>query len=110
MLLLTCYTYLPSSRYSFATPFELLLNALGILCAIGAGAAQPLMSLIFGNLTNTFIKFGTTASEAASDPTPANIQALQGAADNFKSVASHDALLLVAIGRPFFSIRASLCS
>jgi hypothetical protein len=26
--------------YSFATKFELLLNAIGMICAIGAGAAQ----------------------------------------------------------------------
>ena len=68
------------------------------------------MSLIFGNLTNAFIKFGTTTNTARSNPTPANIQALQEAADDFRSVASHDALLLVAIGKTNCQYQADLFS
>ncbi|KAF6757399.1 multidrug resistance protein 1 [Ephemerocybe angulata] len=43
--------------FRFSTKFELFIDALGLLCAAAAGAAQPLMSLLFGNLTNEFVNF-----------------------------------------------------
>jgi hypothetical protein len=45
--------------YKFATKFELFLNFIGIIAAIVSGVVQPLMTLIFGNLTTAFTDFGT---------------------------------------------------
>ena len=45
------------------------MNAIGLICAAGAGAAQPLMSLLFGRLTQNFVEFGTVLNMAnAGDP------------------------------------------
>ncbi|KAF8314155.1 uncharacterized protein EI90DRAFT_3159563 [Cantharellus anzutake] len=41
-----------------AGPMGMFLDFIGILCALAAGAAQPLMALLFGNLTNNFVNFG----------------------------------------------------
>lgn len=42
------------SLFRFATKTELILNFIGIILACASGAAQPLMTLIFGRLSNTF--------------------------------------------------------
>lgn len=48
----------PMSAYlklwSFATPLDVFLRILGAIAAAGGGTAEPLMSLIFGNLVNLF--------------------------------------------------------
>ncbi|THH17204.1 hypothetical protein EW146_g3561, partial [Bondarzewia mesenterica] len=51
-----------SSR--FTTKSELLLNLIGLFAAVAAGAAQPLMSLMFSNLTQDFIEFGIAVENA----------------------------------------------
>lgn len=35
------------------------MNACGLLAAIVAGAAQPLMTVVFGNLTTAFVGYQT---------------------------------------------------
>jgi ATP-binding cassette, subfamily B (MDR/TAP), member 1 len=61
---------------------------------------QPLMTLMFGNLTVAFVDFGTAAQNAFQNgATPQALQALQQAADHFRSVAAKDALYLVFIGK-----------
>jgi len=56
------------------------------------------MTLIFGNLVQSFVSFGTRLSEAkAGDPT-AQAQ-LPAAAAAFRHVAAKDATILVYIGR-----------
>jgi len=42
------------SLYRYATKFELTINFVGLILAAAAGAAAPLMTLIFGRLSNTF--------------------------------------------------------
>ncbi|BFZ61168.1 hypothetical protein YB2330_002227 [Saitoella coloradoensis] len=43
--------------YSLATPFDWLLIIVGTLCSIAAGAALPLMTIVFGGLTNSFSNY-----------------------------------------------------
>ena len=52
---------------------------------------QPVMSIIFGNLTNTFVKFG----QEVANGTQADINT---AAANFRHSADKDAAILVYIG------------
>ena len=43
--------------YRFATRNDLIIISISIICAIAGGAAMPLMTVIFGNLTGTFQRF-----------------------------------------------------
>lgn len=85
--------------FRFATRTELLLNALGIVLAIAVGAAQPLMTLIFGRLTKLFTTFGALADEVRRDGmTPELAVRLQDAQRNLKKEAGLNAVWLVVIG------------
>lgn len=55
------------------------------------------MSIIFGNLTESFVNFGT-AEESLSPDDPTALQNLENAAAGFRHSASQDALILVYIG------------
>jgi hypothetical protein len=58
------------------------------------------MTLMFGNLTVTFVDFGTAAQNAFQHgATPQDLQALNDAANHFKSVAAKDALYLAILGK-----------
>lgn len=63
------------------------------------------MSLLFGNLTNAFVNFGTTAAEAKAGNVTAQ-DALPGAASSFKHTAANDASYLVYIG-PYWISRVN---
>ncbi|TDL23269.1 P-loop containing nucleoside triphosphate hydrolase protein [Rickenella mellea] len=87
--------------FRFSTKLELFMNAVGILGAIAAGAAQPLMSLIFGNLTQVFVNFGTTLQDFnPNDPT--SVSNYDSARANFRRIAAKDASYLVYIGLGMF--------
>lgn len=88
--------------FRFSTTFELFLNAIGLVAAIAAGAAQPLMSLLFGNLTQDFVKFQTVISQ--SDAGNATATALvPEVTQSFKRVAALDASYLVYMGIGVFA-------
>jgi ATP-binding cassette subfamily B (MDR/TAP) protein 1 len=53
------------SIYQFATTKDLSLMAIGVLCAIISGSAQPLSTLVFGELTNVFVDWQRQASVGA---------------------------------------------
>ncbi|KAF8335499.1 multidrug resistance protein 1 [Cantharellus anzutake] len=82
--------------FRFSTRWELFLDFIGILCALAAGAAQPLMALLFGNLTNNFVNFGKTVAARANSPD--DLRKFQQARDNFRHRASMDTLFLALIG------------
>ncbi|KAG6377083.1 P-loop containing nucleoside triphosphate hydrolase protein [Boletus reticuloceps] len=85
--------------FRYATPLELFLNAIGLVAAAAAGAAQPLMSLIFGRLTQDFVSFGTAEAAYYQQTNNATaLQELQVAAAQFRSTAALDASYLVYIG------------
>lgn len=87
--------------FRFSTKFELVLNFIGLIAAAAAGAAQPMMSLLFGNLTKDFVNFTmlTFASDAGDAAATA---AIPEAAAAFRRVAALDASYLVYIGLGMF--------
>jgi ATP-binding cassette subfamily B (MDR/TAP) protein 1 len=87
------------AMFRFATKLETTLNILALFSAAAAGAAQPLMSLIFGNLTQSFVSFGQAAMNQAQHPSDMGAEGLKQAAASFRHEASKDALLLVVIGK-----------
>lgn len=52
-----------SFQFRFATCREILMMIFGTLCAIMHGSAQPLMLLVFGLLTDTFIDYDIELNE-----------------------------------------------
>lgn len=59
------------------------------------------MTLMFGNLTLAFVRFGTAIQNAfasGSGPSTAAMQELNAAASEFRDAAAKDALYLVCIG------------
>ncbi|KAI0778584.1 multidrug resistance protein 1 [Trametes elegans] len=92
--------------FRFTTRTEVLLNWIGLFAAVCAGAAQPLMTLLFGRLTQDFVSFGITvvAVQGSGDPgAQAAAQAqLPAAAAAFKRAAALNASYLVYIGVGMF--------
>jgi ATP-binding cassette subfamily B (MDR/TAP) protein 1 len=86
--------------YRYATWYEKFFNIIGIIFACAAGAAQPLMTLIFGRLTQSFNEFGKTATDVAQGRQP--LSALGDAQDRLKTDSGHNALYLLAIGIGMF--------
>ncbi|EGO23855.1 hypothetical protein SERLADRAFT_450147 [Serpula lacrymans var. lacrymans S7.9] len=98
-----------STLFRYSTRTELAMNAIGLVCAAAAGAAQPLMSLLFGRLTEDFVSFATDTinfnNATASGNQTQIIQAQQildveGA--SFRRNAAADASYLVYIGVGMF--------
>ncbi|KAH8114710.1 multidrug resistance protein 1 [Phellopilus nigrolimitatus] len=89
-----------SELFRYTTKFEFFLNFVGLITAIAAGAAQPLMSIIFGNLTQAFVSFGTAVQEAKTGSVTA--AQVEETAKNFRHAASLDASYLVYIGLGMF--------
>lgn len=86
--------------YRYATWYEKMFNAIGLVFACAAGAAQPLMTLIFGRLTQSFNEFAQTATRVAEGREPPS--ALQVAQDRLRSDSGNNALYLMAIGIGMF--------
>jgi len=90
-----------TALFRFSTKFELFIDAIGLICAAAAGAAQPLMSLLFGNLTQDFVKFGSVIGQAHLGNATA-IAEVPVAAAAFRHTAALDASYLVYIGVGMF--------
>jgi ATP-binding cassette subfamily B (MDR/TAP) protein 1 len=86
--------------YRYATWYEKIFNVIGIIFACAAGAAQPLMTLIFGRLTQSFNEFGQTATAISEGRAP--FSALAEAQARLKTDSGHNALYLLAIGVGMF--------
>lgn len=76
--------------FRFQTRLETTLNIIGLVAAAAAGAAQPLMSLLFGKLTQAFVEFGAAVSTGED---------VTAAAQRFKDLAAKDALYIFVIGK-----------
>ncbi|KAF8503875.1 P-loop containing nucleoside triphosphate hydrolase protein [Gautieria morchelliformis] len=85
--------------FRFATKLEIFMDCTGIIAAVAAGAAQPLMSLFFGNLTNSVVNFGIVATATHFDVHNATLIA---AANDFRAVAALDASYITYIGLALF--------
>lgn len=86
--------------FRYATWYEKLFNVIGIIFACAAGAAQPLMTLIFGRLTQSFNEFGVAATKVATGELP--FSALDQAKRTLRTDSGHNALYLMAIGIGMF--------
>lgn len=95
--------------FRYSTRYELFIDAVGLVAAGAAGAAQPLMSLLFGNLTQEFVLFAAAELQYVQETQSGNAtataaarQALDAAAASFRHNAAEDALYLVCIGIGMF--------
>ncbi|CAE7062613.1 unnamed protein product [Rhizoctonia solani] len=79
--------------FRFSTPFELVLDAVGIVAAMAAGAAQPLMALLLGRLTQDFVNFSFAINSGAG---------IEESGRLFKASAAKNALYLTIIGIGMF--------
>ncbi|GAA5912585.1 hypothetical protein JCM5296_000742 [Sporobolomyces johnsonii] len=79
--------------FRYSTPFELVLNLIGLICAVAAGAAQPVMTIAFGNLTTAFTQYATITQVASSSS-----EAIAAARSHLYSEVNKDVLILVYIG------------
>ncbi|KAG2345376.1 P-loop containing nucleoside triphosphate hydrolase protein [Suillus weaverae] len=93
------------SLFRYSTRFEIMLDCLGVIFAVAAGASQPLMTLIFGNMTQDFVTFGSVQNQyyqsLQSNNSTAIGQAqaaLDAAASAFVHSASLDASYLTYLG------------
>ncbi|BEJ13587.1 hypothetical protein CspHIS471_0307610 [Cutaneotrichosporon sp. HIS471] len=85
--------------FRFATPLELTVNAVGMLLAIVAGAAQGMMPLLFGNIAKAFTDYGRIVGETSTDNMSGGIYAEHEAAKrNLRHDASMTVLWITAIG------------
>ncbi|KIY44784.1 multidrug resistance protein 1 [Fistulina hepatica ATCC 64428] len=83
--------------FRYATKSELLLNGIGLLAAAAAGAAQPLMTLLFGRLVQNFVAFEVVIENIDSGNSTAASD-LPAVADAFVHAASLNASYLTYIG------------
>jgi ATP-binding cassette subfamily B (MDR/TAP) protein 1 len=85
--------------FRFATPLEKFLDIIGLILAAAAGATQPLMTLIFGRLTNSFTAFAVIVNGLAQNGiTSEGIAELAEAKRQLKRESGQNALFLMAIG------------
>ncbi|BGP40022.1 hypothetical protein JCM10450v2_004002 [Rhodotorula kratochvilovae] len=85
--------------FRYTTKLELLLNGIGLLCAIAAGVAQPGMTILFGSLTTAFTNYGRMTMAGAADATP---EAIADARDVLIREVNKNVLILVYIGVGIF--------
>ncbi|KAK7056875.1 hypothetical protein VNI00_002592 [Paramarasmius palmivorus] len=86
--------------FRFSTKFELLLDAIGLVAAAAAGAAQPLMTVLFSKLVEGFVNF--TALLEKIKEVPSAVDGLEAAATDFRNSAANLAMWLVVIGCGIF--------
>ncbi|MCO5588432.1 hypothetical protein L7F22_042388 [Adiantum nelumboides] len=84
----------PRELFRFATKFDLILNIIGLIAAAAAGAAQPLMTIVFGSLTTEFLNYQHDIT--------AGIDAEQ-AKTHLKHTIAHNALLLGELRFPLLT-------
>ncbi|KAG8991312.1 GTPase-activating protein, partial [Tulasnella sp. 427] len=77
--------------FRYSTKLELFFNGIGLVCAAASGASQPLMSLLFGNLAQSFIDFAMALQ--SNDPA-----AIAAARAEFRRVSAKDTLWLTLMG------------
>lgn len=89
--------------FRFATPFERMLNLIGLVIAAAAGATLPVMTIIFGKLTSAFTNFAIITAQIHAEGSNAAVQAaLDEAKRHLKKEAGNCALYFLAIGIGMF--------
>lgn len=95
-----------ASLFRYATSYELVLNAIGLVVAAIAGATLPCMTIVFGRLISVFTEFGTVVRNISTgiispeDAAPA----LESAKAALKKEAGNCALYLLAMGIGMFIV------
>ncbi|TFK23399.1 multidrug resistance protein 1 [Coprinopsis marcescibilis] len=89
--------------FRFATRFEILIDIIGLIAAAISGCAQPLMSVLFGNLTQDFVNFGTVTKDADAGSAEAAAR-VPAAAEAFRRSSGVNASYLVYIGIGMFAV------
>ena len=86
--------------FRFSTASELGLGAVGLVLAIISGASHPVMTIVFGQLTQSFTNWGILSKQiaAAIDPSDELLAAFGAAGEAVKRDASRNAVYLVIIG------------
>lgn len=79
--------------FRYSTRSELLLGALGLALAVVSGAAQPVMTIVFGQLTQSFTEWGILQRQDVLD-----LEAIAIAGEGVKRDAARNATYLVIIG------------
>ncbi|KAG1834056.1 hypothetical protein DFJ58DRAFT_869178 [Suillus subalutaceus] len=51
------------SLFRYSTRFEIMLDLFGVIFAVAAGASQPLMTLVFGDMTQDFVTFSSVQND-----------------------------------------------
>ncbi|KII86752.1 hypothetical protein PLICRDRAFT_55662 [Plicaturopsis crispa FD-325 SS-3] len=91
-----------TDMFRFSTKFELTIDAIALVAAAAAGAAQPMMSLLFGNLTQAFVNFADVLTDAKAGK-PGAAEQIPISAASFRKTAALDASYLVYIGVGMFA-------
>ncbi|CAD6968823.1 unnamed protein product [Tilletia controversa] len=81
--------------FRYATPWNHFFNICGVTMACVAGASQPLMTIVFGNLTTSFLNYQASLIKGP--------EAILAARQELQSKVNEDALLLVYIGLAMFA-------
>ncbi|TIB77671.1 P-loop containing nucleoside triphosphate hydrolase protein, partial [Wallemia mellicola] len=89
--------------WKYATKGEIILNLIALFFACGAGATQPLLSLIFGRMVSTMTTFTQKSLEYRANPSdPGLTQEFNAAADDLNDDVSMNCIYLVVIGVAMF--------
>lgn len=73
----------------YASKWDLIFNFIGLIAAAAAGAAQPLMTIVFGNLTSSFLQYSYSLTQSPEVRAAARV--------TLNDAVAKDALLLVYI-------------
>ncbi|RXK39840.1 ATP-binding cassette, subfamily B (MDR/TAP), member 1 [Tremella mesenterica] len=85
--------------FRFSTPVEKVLMIVGLILSAACGAAQPLMTLIFGRLTSSFTSYAIALNQVAQyGNTPETAAAIEASQHRLRTDSGRDALYLLAMG------------
>lgn len=90
-----------SKLWRYATRTEIVLNLIGLIAAIAAGAAQPLMTIAFSGLTTSFTRWGSEV--IALQNGTGTLESFNAARDRLYSDTNQNVLYLVYIGIASFA-------
>uniref|UniRef100_A0A8D3DQV3 Bile salt export pump n=1 Tax=Scophthalmus maximus TaxID=52904 RepID=A0A8D3DQV3_SCOMX len=82
-----------SVQFRFATCRQVLMMAVGSVCAVLHGSAQPLMLLVFGLLTDTFIEYDIELNELSDGRKECVNNTIQWKRNYTAAAPSHNLLL-----------------
>ncbi|KAI0060427.1 P-loop containing nucleoside triphosphate hydrolase protein [Artomyces pyxidatus] len=83
--------------FRFSTKLEVFLDVIGLIAAAAAGSSQPVISVITGNLLQTFVQFGAALSRLDSHD-PDSVKAFDQVKASFQLSAARDAAYITYVG------------